>query len=287
METEVITAIPVLRERVVRSRAAGLRVGCVPTMGALHAGHTALFDRARADCDLLVATLFVNPLQFDRSDDLARYPRDRDTDLRICGIHGVDVLFAPPVDAIYPRPLVATVAIDGLAASLCGASRPGHFQGVATVVLKLLNIVQPDFACFGEKDYQQLAIIRRLVEDTNVPVRIVGVETVREPDGLALSSRNVLLDAAERAAAPVLVRTLRAVRQAIEEGQADAGKLRLEARRTLDGEPRLRLDYFDIVDPDSLRPIERIDRPVRIAVAAFFGSTRLIDNLAAAPPQAR
>lgn len=287
MATEVITTIRDLRERVTRARTEGKRVGCVPTMGALHAGHTALFDRARADCDLLVATLFVNPLQFDRADDLALYPRDMDADLRVCGAHGVDLLFAPPVDEVYPRPPVATVAIDGLASTLCGASRPGHFQGVATVVLKLLNMVQADFVCFGEKDYQQLAIIRRLVEDANVPVEIVGIPTVREPDGLALSSRNVLLSPAERAVAPVLVRTLRAVRDAVESGHADAGKLRVDARRTLEAEPLLRLDYFDIVDPDSLRPAVRIDRPVRIAVAAFFGSTRLIDNLPACPPQAR
>ncbi len=287
MPTEVITDIPILRDRIQRARAGGLRVGCVPTMGAFHAGHAALFDRARADCDLLVATLFVNPLQFDRADDLARYPRDIDADLRTCGDHGVDMLFAPPVDAMYPRPIVTTIQIDGLASTLCGASRPGHFQGVAIVVLKLLNIVQADYVCFGEKDYQQLAIIRRLVEDMNVPVRIVGVETVREPDGLALSSRNLLLNAAERAAAPVLARTLRVVCAAIGDGHLDAAQLGREGRQLLAAEPLLRLDYFEIVDPDSLQPVDRIQGPVRIAVAAYFGSTRLIDNVAAHPPQAR
>ncbi len=287
MGTKVIRAIPALRKRVLQARADGLRVGCVPTMGALHAGHVALFDRARADCDFLVATLFVNPLQFDRPDDLASYPRDIETDLRVCRDCGVDALFAPSDAELYPRPPAATVSVDGLASTLCGASRPGHFRGVATVVLKILNIVQPEFACFGEKDYQQLAIIRRLVEDTNVPVEVVGVPTVREPDGLALSSRNVLLSAAERAAAPVLVRTLRAVRIAIKDGRADARELCARARRNLRAEPLLRLDYFEIVDPDSLQPMDRIDRPVRIAVAAFLGSTRLIDNLPASPPRAR
>ncbi len=287
MEPEVVTDIAALRGHVARARAEGLRIGCVPTMGALHRGHAALFDRARSACDLLVATLFVNPLQFDREDDLARYPRELEADRGVCGKHGVDVLFAPPVEAMYPRPIMTTVQIEGLASTLCGASRPGHFPGVATVVLKLLNIVQADCVCFGEKDYQQLAIIRRLVADLNVPVQIVSVETVREPDGLALSSRNVLLNAAERAAAPVLVRTLRAVREAIEDGQQDAARLRLQGKRALDHEPLVRLDYFDIVRPESLQPVDRIDGPVRIAVAAYMGSTRLIDNLAATPPQAR
>ena len=287
MGTEHVGSVSTLRERVARARRVGLRVGCVPTMGSLHAGHTALFDRARADCDLLVATLFVNPLQFDRRDDLARYPRDIETDLRICGRHGVDILFAPSIDEMYPRPPAPSVDVADLASTLCGASRPGHFRGVATVVLKLLNIVQPDFACFGEKDYQQLAIIRRLVEDSNLPVEVIGVETVREADGLALSSRNALLTAAERAAATVLVRSLRTVRDAIEAGESDGGMLRERARESLQREPLLRLDYIEIVDPETLQPVKEIGRPVRIAAAAYFGSTRLIDNLAASPPQAR
>ena len=256
-------------------------------MGALHAGHTALFDHARAHCDLLVATLFINPLQFDRRDDLARYPRDMETDLRVCGRHGVDLLFAPSLDEMYPRPPAVSVEVGDLASTLCGASRPGHFQGVATVVLKLLNIVQSDFACFGEKDYQQLAIIRRLVEDSNFPVSIIAVETVREPDGLALSSRNALLAPAERAAAPVLVRSLRAARAAIEAGATDARSVRDQASEMLQREPLVRLDYFEIVDPETLQPVGRIERPVRIAVAAFFGPTRLIDNLPASPPETR
>lgn len=287
MGPEVLRTIAALRKRVAQARQARLRVGCVPTMGALHPGHTALFDRARTDCDLLVATLFVNPTQFDRPDDLERYPRDYETDLRTCRRHAVDALFAPSVEEMYPGPAAVSVDVEGLASNLCGASRPGHFRGVATVVLKLLNIVQCDVAYFGEKDYQQLTIIQRLVEDTNLDVEIVGVETVREQDGLALSSRNVLLSDAERAAAPVLLQSLSATRAAIEAGETDGRELCKRARRMLECERLLRLDYFDIVDPRTLDPVDRIAGPVRIALAGYFGSTRLIDNLAAVPPERR
>ena len=287
MALERIAAIPALRERVGAARRDGLVVGCVPTMGALHAGHTALLGRARSECDLLVATLFVNPLQFDRKDDLRTYPSALEADLRTCVRHGVDVLFAPSARAMYPRSPVATVKIDGLADGLCGASRPGHFLGVATVVLKLLNIVQPDFACFGEKDYQQLTIVRRLVEDTNLPVKIVPVKTVREQDGLALSSRNSLLTAAERTAAPAIFRALMAARAAIEGGQTDADRILQRARVALRKEPLIRLDYFEVVDPESLEPVGRIEGDVRIAAAAFLGTTRLIDNVPASPPGGR
>ena len=285
MALERIAAIPVLRERIRNARRKGAVIGCVPTMGALHAGHTALLDRARAGCDLLVATLFVNPLQFDREHDLRTYPRDEESDLRTCERHGVDILFAPSEEDMYPRAPVATVHLERLATGLCGASRPGHFRGVATVVLKLLNIVQPDFACFGEKDYQQLAIIRRLVDDTNLPVRIVGVETVREPDGLALSSRNLLLSRKERIAAPAIFKALRAARRAIGRGQSDADRVLAQARDAMGREPLIRVDYLEVVDPDTLEPVRRIRGPVRIAAAAFLGTTRLIDNVGARPPE--
>ena len=285
MALEHIAAIPVLRKRIRNARREGAVIGCVPTMGALHAGHTALLDRARAGCDLLVATLFVNPLQFDREHDLRTYPRDEESDLRTCERHGVDILFAPSEKDMYPRAPVATVHIEGLATGLCGASRPGHFRGVATVVLKLLNIVQPDFACFGEKDYQQLAIIRRLVDDTNLPVRIVGVETVREPDGLALSSRNLLLSPKERIAAPAIFKALRAARRAIGRGQSDADRVLAQARDAVGREPLIRVDYLEVVDPDTLEPVRRIRGPVRIAAAAFLGTTRLIDNVGARPSE--
>lgn len=287
METERIAPIAALRERVGSAKRRGLSIGCVPTMGALHAGHSALFDRARAECDLLIGTLFVNPLQFDRRDDLQCYPRDLETDLRICGRHGVDILFAPSTAEMYPRELATRVEVEALGSGLCGASRPGHFRGVATVVLKLLNLVQPDLAYFGEKDYQQLLIIRRLVEDTNLPVRIVAVETVRERDGLAVSSRNALLNAEEREAAPTLVRSLRRAQRAIEEGQSEAAVLVAQARAAFSREPLLRLDYFEVVDPETLKPVHRIVEPVRIAAAAWVGAIRLIDNLSAIPRRAR
>ena len=287
MATERIERIAEVRERVSAAKRRGLRVGCVPTMGALHAAHTAMFDRARGECDLVVATIFVNPLQFDRKDDLRSYPRDVDSDLIVCERHGVDVAFVPAVAEMYPRPPAMTVEVEGLADGLCGASRPGHFRGVATVVLKLLNSVQPDIAYFGEKDYQQLAIVRRLVEDACLAVEIASVETVREPDGLALSSRNVLLSRAERASAPAIFRALQRARDAVESGQQDAGKVVALARQVLDGEPLLRLDYLEIVDPGTLEPVRSILGPVRIAAAAFLGSTRLIDNIHAAPLKAR
>lgn len=287
MATELVERIAQIRERVAAAKRRGLRVGCVPTMGALHAAHTAMFDRARGECDQVVATIFVNPLQFDRQDDLRSYPRDIESDLIVCDRHGVDMAFVPAVAEMYPRPPAMTVEIEGLADGLCGASRPGHFRGVATVVLKLLNSVQPDIAYFGEKDYQQLAIVRRLAEDACLPVEIASVETVREPDGLALSSRNVLLGRAERASAPVIFRALQRARREVESGQQDAGKVVALARQVLDKEPLLKLDYLEIVDPDTLAPVRSIHGPVRIAAAAFFGSTRLIDNIHAAPVKAR
>ena len=287
MATERIERIAQLRERVGAAKRRGQRVGCVPTMGALHAAHTAMFDRARAACDLLVATIFVNPLQFDQQDDLRSYPRDIQADLIVCDRHGVDVAFAPTAAEMYPRPPAITTQVEGLADGLCGASRPGHFRGVATVVLKLLNAVQPDIAYFGEKDYQQLVIVRRLVEDTCLPVEIASVETVRELDGLALSSRNLLLSRAERAAAPAIFGALQRARKAVESGQREAGRVVALARQVLDSEPLLRLDYLEVVAPDTLEPVRRIIGPVRIAVAAFAGSTRLIDNIHAAPLKAR
>lgn len=287
MATELVERIAQIRQRVAAAKRRGLRVGCVPTMGALHAAHTAMFDRARGECGLVVATIFVNPLQFDRQDDLRSYPRDIESDLIVCERHGVDMAFVPAVAEMYPRPPAMTVEVEGLADGLCGASRPGHFRGVATVVLKLLNSVQPDIAYFGEKDYQQLAIVRRLAEDACLPVEIASVETVREPDGLALSSRNVLLDRAERASAPVIFRALRRARKEVESGQQDAGKVVALASQVLDEEPLLKLDYLEIVDPDTLEPVRSIRGPVRIAAAAFLGSTRLIDNIHAAPVKAR
>ena len=283
MGTERIEQIAQLRDRVRAAKSRGLRVGCVPTMGALHAAHSAMFDLATAACDLVVATIFVNPMQFDRSEDLETYPRDLESDLDICERHKVDIAFVPAESELYPRPPVITAQIEGLADGLCGASRPGHFQGVATVVLKLLNAVQPDVAYFGEKDYQQLVIINRLVEDACLPVEIVSVETVRATDGLALSSRNILLSPAERLAAPSVFRALESAREAVQSGQRDAEAVLSQARQVVEREPLLTLDYLAVVDPETLEPQAKIRGPVRIAIAAFAGSTRLIDNVLAAP----
>ena len=269
-------------------------VGLVPTMGALHAGHAALIAAARRDCRVVVVSIFVNPTQFNNQDDLARYPRTLDADMALCRELGVDVVFAPPAEEVYPRPLECSVGVGHLADHLCGKFRPGHFQGVATVVLKLFQMVQPHRAYFGEKDAQQLAIVRRLAADFNVPIEIVEVPTVREADGLAMSSRNRHLSAEERAVAPVLYQALQDARRRIAAGERDANVIRAAAEqyvaeqyvvsgfsRTDNVSPTVtvRLEYLETVDPESLQPIAHIDRPVRVAGAMWVGSTRLIDNI--------
>src|SRR5439155_19881556 len=226
MPSDVITSIPQVRDRVTRARHANRRIGLVPTMGALHEGHKRLIDLARSECDLVVVSIFVNPLQFDREDDLNMYPRTLESDVDICSGSHVDVVFTPSVDEIYPSPLECVVDVGRIADHLCGRFRPGHFRGVATVVLKLFQIAQPDRAYFGQKDAQQLALIRRLVADFNVPVEIVAVPTVREPDGLALSSRNKRLKPDERQIATVLYDALRAAKSQIEAGMRDWAAVR-------------------------------------------------------------
>ena len=279
---EVYLEIAALRERL----AGAPSVGLVPTMGALHRGHAKLLETARRENDLVVATIFVNPTQFDRKEDLENYPRTMDEDLRVCDNCGVDVVFAPTAQEIYPdfpgAPLTF-VDLPALTAHLCGAHRPGHFRGVATVVLKLLNIVQPHRAYFGEKDAQQLAVIRRMVADLNVPVTIIPVATVREPDGVALSSRNKHLTPEQRALAPLLSRSLRAAVNAVDHGERSTGFLRDAAQTIFAPYSQVRLEYFEITDPDTLIPVERIAGPVLIAAAMWLGSTRLIDNISWAP----
>jgi pantoate--beta-alanine ligase len=259
-------------------------IGLVPTMGALHAGHARLIEQARAECLTVVVSLFVNPLQFDRADDLARYPRPLEADLSLCERHGVDVVFAPAAGEIYPEPPDCTVHVARTAEHLCGAFRPGHFDGVATIVLKLFNIVQPEVAYFGEKDAQQLAIIRRMVSDLNVPVTVTAVPTVREPDGLALSSRNQHLDEPERALAPALYRALTAARDAVATGATDAETVKRNAVATLPADERVRLEYLELVDPRTFQPVQRVAGPVVAAGALWVGSTRLIDNVLCTPP---
>jgi pantoate--beta-alanine ligase len=274
-----VKAIAEVRLRVSERRHSGKIIGFVPTMGALHAGHTALMERARTDSDFVVVSIFVNPIQFDRKEDYERYARTLPEDVALCAERGVDLIFAPEPDEMYPSPLLTRVDVAGVSEGLCGAFRPGHFRGVATVVAKLLNIVQPDRSYFGEKDAQQLAVIRRMVSDLNMPVQIVAVPTVREADGLALSSRNERLNSEERRAAPVLYRALVAASRLVGEGCTDPAKVRQVAFTILSEEPAVRLEYFEIVDPDRMSAVKRISGPVRIAIAAWLGSTRLIDNI--------
>lgn len=282
MGVDLVGTISDLRILVGRRRSAG-PVGFVPTMGALHAGHASLITRARRDCATVVVSVFVNPIQFDRPEDLERYPRSLNADVALCGTLGADIVFAPSVDEMYPVPLECAVSVGRLADHLCGRSRPGHFSSVATVVLKLLQIVQPGAAYFGEKDAQQLAIVRRLVSDFNLPVTIVGVPTVREPDGLALSSRNQRLDTAERQLAPALYRALRQVKNALAAGIVDAAELKRRGAAEVPADARLKLDYLEIVDPDNFQPVERVLGPVVAAGALWVGATRLIDNVRCSP----
>lgn len=250
-------------------------------MGALHAGHERLIQSARTECDTVAVSIFVNPLQFAPNEDYSRYPRTLPEDLKICERNGVDVVFAPTVDEMYPSPQITFVEVGRLAEHLCGKFRPGHFRGVATVVLKLLNIVQPHRAYFGEKDLQQLTIIRRMVSDFNLPVTIVGVPIVREADGLALSSRNKYLNPDERKAAPTLYRALQEAAARIQAGEKDVAKIQSAAVALLAASPLIRGEYFEVVDPSELQPLAVINGPVRIAAAVWIGSTRLIDNVSA------
>jgi pantoate--beta-alanine ligase len=283
MNAQLIHTTAAVREAVARLRGAGKTIGLVPTMGALHAGHGRLIEIARGECGAVAVSVFVNPIQFDRSDDYERYPRTLATDAAFAEARGADLVFAPEIAEMYPRRQRAFVDVEALTAHLCGQFRPGHFRGVATVVAKLLDIVQPDRAYFGEKDAQQLAVIRRMVADLNLPVEIVGVPTVREADGLALSSRNQHLSADERALAPLLYQSLKAAEAAIERGEHDPERAKQAALAMLACVPSIRVEYFEIVDPEELQPVAEIAAPVLVAAAAWLGATRLIDNLVARP----
>ncbi len=267
------------------ARVAGRTLGLVPTMGALHAGHVSLMTQARAECDVIAVSIFVNPLQFGEPEDMANYPRTMEHDLAVCAEAGVDVVFAPSVTEMYPswpEPVATTVSVSGPSEGWEGASRPGHFDGVATVVAKLFSIAGPARTYFGEKDYQQLAVIRRLVADLSLPVVVVGCPTVREADGLALSSRNVRLSPAQRHAAAVLPRALRAGQAALERGAQDAATVRDVMRDVVAREPMVRLDYAAAVGADDLveRALIEDPRSVRLLIAGEVGPVRLIDNYA-------
>jgi pantoate--beta-alanine ligase len=274
-----VPAITEVRRRCDETRRGGGTVALVPTMGSFHDGHRSLMRAARAEADLVVVSLFVNPTQFGPDEDLDGYPRDLDGDAAAAAAEGVDVLFVPSVTEMYPDPPRTTVHVDGLTDRLCGASRPTHFDGVATVVTKLFSIVGPCRAYFGRKDAQQLAVIRRLVDDLNLPVAVIGCPLVREPDGLARSSRNAYLTPDERDAATVLWRALTAAADAIRAGERDGATLEAVAQSTIRSEPRVRLDYAELVDARTMHPAARVDGELVLAVAAFVGRARLIDNL--------
>lgn len=276
----VVASVSEIRQHLDRVRHENKTIGFVPTMGALHAGHASLIASARAECDFVVVSIFVNPLQFGPSEDYQRYPRPLEKDLEICAAQGANLVFAPEVDDLYASPQVTFVDVTRITDHLCGAFRPGHFRGVTTVVAKLFHVVQADRAYFGEKDYQQLCVIRRMVEDLNLPVSIVPVPTLREADGLAMSSRNVYLEPDQRAAAPSLFRALNAARAMIEAGETDAAKIKESALRVLSYEPLARVQYFEIVDAE-VQPVATVRGEVRIAAAIFIGKTRLIDNVPA------
>jgi pantoate--beta-alanine ligase len=254
-------------------------VGLVPTMGALHEGHLSLVREARRMCDVVVVSVFVNPAQFGPGEDFEHYPRDLTKDTALLGDYNVDYIFAPTIEEIYPKGFSTYVNVEGLSEQFEGASRPGHFRGVATVVTILLNTVRPDFAFFGQKDAQQALVIRRLVKDLAFDTEIVILPIVREDSGLAISSRNLYLNAEEQASAAVIHRALVQAKSAFKEGERSANRIADVIRSTIESEPRARLDYAIVADAETLEPLDRIDeRPTLIAVAAYIGKTRLIDN---------
>jgi len=259
------------------------RLGLVPTMGALHEGHLSLVRAAKAQCDVVAVSIFVNPAQFGPTEDLSKYPRQFDRDCQLLEKEGVEILFAPSVDEIYPDGAVTWVLVEGLSEKLDGHSRPGHFRGVTTIVAKLFHIIEPGAAFFGQKDAAQLAVIRRMVEDLNFPVEIVACPIVREYDGLAMSSRNTYLNRDERGRALVLRRSLEQVQREFQGGERIAAKLISAAKEVFAREPQVALDYFEIVDPNTLDSVECISQKTLVAVAAYVGSTRLIDNTVLEP----
>jgi pantoate--beta-alanine ligase len=261
------------------ARGEGKTVGLVPTMGALHEGHLSLVRMAKAQCDRVVVSIFINPLQFGPNEDLAKYPRDFERDRDLLEREGVDFIFAPGVEEMYPPGAITYVTVEGLSDKLCGRSRPGHFRGVTTVVSKLFHIVEPDRAFFGQKDAAQSAIIRRMVLDLDIPVQVVIAPIVREPDGLAMSSRNAYLDAPQRKSALVLSRSLKTLQERFNQGERNVQTLIEAGKRVFAEDPSVRLDYFEIVDPETLDPVHDLSHSALVAVAAFVGKARLIDNV--------
>jgi len=277
---EVVTTVSEVRARVARAPQAGNSIGLVPTMGALHEGHLSLMRRARSECGYVVVSIFVNPTQFPPGEDFERYPRDPEADVEKARQVGVDLIFAPPTSEIYPPGDCTFVEITGpLVECLCGPHRPGHFRGVTTVCARLFNIVRPDRAYFGEKDYQQLLVIKQMVRDLHFPLEIIPLPTVREPDGLAMSSRNTYLSSEKRKAATVLYRALSEAKRRFEGGQRDAAALVAAVREIIEAEPLVRLQYAELRDAETLAELRHVDRRAVLAIAVFLGQARLIDNV--------
>jgi pantoate--beta-alanine ligase len=284
---KVVTSIAKMQELSRQMRGGGLTVGFVPTMGYLHDGHLELVRRARTECDVVVVSIFVNPTQFNNREDFEKYPRDFAADRAVLEHVGVDVLFMPEADDVYAAGVATTVHVGSLGDHLCGPVRPGHFDGVATIVAALFNMVTPDVAVFGEKDWQQLQIVRRMVRDLHVPVRIGGVPPMRESDGLAMSSRNARLGDAEREVAPAIYRGLSAAVAAYRAGERRSIALIEHARETIDANGAFRIEYLEVVDGEALEPVETANDGCVMAVAAFLGGVRLIDNVSLARPLER
>ncbi len=276
---QIAKTIAEIRRYVAQARAAGKTVGFVPTMGALHAGHASLIEAAAKRCDYVVVSLFVNPTQFGPGEDFEKYPRPFEKDAHLCESHGGHAIFAPSADEMYPRKNLTWVTVDKLTEPLCGQSRPGHFRGVTTVCTKLFNIVGADVAFFGQKDAQQAIVIRRMVADLNMPLEIVVCPTVREPDGLAMSSRNQYLSPQERKEAPVIYRSLQRCAELIDAGERDATKIVEDMNKVLGQVPDLRIEYVSIMDAESLEPCNPVRGRILVAIAGRLGSTRLIDNI--------
>jgi len=277
---QIIKEIDELRTVLADYRKVGKRIGLVPTMGYFHEGHLSLIDAIREKADVVVVSLFVNPTQFGPSEDLERYPRDFERDERLARERGADIIFYPDVKVMYPEPFFTYVVTNQLSGVLCGKSRPVHFRGVTTIVAKLFNIVQPDVAVFGRKDAQQAIIIKRMVEDLNFPIEIIVVPIVRESDGLAMSSRNVYLSEEERKQAPVIYAALQKAFKTVQNGETSAEKIKRLIRQKIESTGLAHIDYIELIRERDLKPVARVETGTFVAVAVWFGKTRLIDNLA-------
>ncbi len=275
----IITSIKDMQKLALELRQQGKNIGFVPTMGALHAGHASLIKKARQDSDVVVVSIFVNPAQFSAGEDLARYPRDLKTDALLCQQEGVDFIFHPDASRIYPQEYKTYITVEKITDGLCGKHRAGHFRGVATIITKLFNVVQPTVAYFGQKDAQQTVIIQQLVKDLDIPVKIKILPIIREPDGLALSSRNKYLTAKEREEAVVLVQALEKAKALIKQGQAHTAKIIFQMRKIIQSKECARIQYIEIVDINKLLPVKKIQGKTLIALAVYIGKTRLIDNI--------